>query len=51
VTAVGGAALVTGVLWLLLSPSSHAEPTTVKAAQVLPWASPDGAGVVAIGRF
>lgn len=52
VTAVGGAVLVTGVVWLLLSPPSHAEPTTTpKTAQLIPWASTDGAGVVAIGRF
>jgi hypothetical protein len=51
VTAVGGVVLATGVVWLLLTPSSHDEPTPTRAAQIAPWVSPQGAGFVAVGRF
>lgn len=50
VTGVGAGIAVIGVVWWVLSPSGS--PTTAdKAAHVVPYASTDGAGLAAFGRF
>ncbi|MGZ3421197.1 MAG: hypothetical protein ACXVEE_25200 [Polyangiales bacterium] len=48
VTGVGAALLVTGVVWYVLTPSTPAKDT---ATTFTPWASRDGGGLAAIGRF
>jgi hypothetical protein len=57
VTAIGAAALVSGIVWYALTPASKPEATAKGAtkpttsAAVAPWASPNGAGIVAAMRF
>jgi hypothetical protein len=53
VTGVGAAVLVTGVVWLLLTPGGESSPTKDKgaSASVAPLAGPGIFGVAATGRF
>jgi hypothetical protein len=53
VTGVGAAVLVTGVVWLLLTPGGESSPTKDKgaSASVAPLAGPGIFGVSATGRF
>lgn len=48
VTGVGAALLVGGVVWYVLTPSSSSKDT---ATRFSPWASRDGGGLAAFGRF
>jgi hypothetical protein len=48
VTGIGAAVLVGGIVWYALTPSKSAKDT---ATHVTPWASRDGGGLAAIGRF
>lgn len=52
VTGAGGALLVTGVVWWLLTPGGKSDaPRKDATTHVTPWASADGAGLAAFGQF
>jgi hypothetical protein len=51
VTGVGAGLLVVGVVWWALTPSSPPTDKNDKAAHVVPYASTEGAGLAAFGRF
>ncbi|MBI2393066.1 MAG: hypothetical protein HYV09_26010 [Deltaproteobacteria bacterium] len=50
VTAVGAAALTVGIVWWALTPSAPKKDSD-RGAHLSPWASRDGAGLAAFGRF
>lgn len=53
VTSIGAVALVSGVVWYLLSPSSSSSPSSDRSTSTAfaPYATTDGAGLAAFGRF
>jgi hypothetical protein len=52
VTGIGAGVLVAGVIWWALTPSgSSAGKEGDRATVISPWASRDGGGIAAIGRF
>jgi hypothetical protein len=51
VTSVGAGVLVVGLVWWALTPSSGARKEGDRTATVTPWASRDGGGLAAFGRF
>ena len=51
VTGIGAGVLAIGIVWWALTPSSGARKEGDKATTFAPWASRDGGGLAAFGRF